>query len=95
MEEKISMERMKTFKKQIEEAPLFDHQFQLENISKNELLENYGEQLTISHELNFKNEELKEEIKQLKYLIESLETSILIQGIKLSNPIHTKLEKLR
>ena len=65
------------FKEQIETSSQMDQSFLLENFSKESLFKSYEEQLNISHELNFKNEELEEENKRLKEYINNLEISLL------------------
>jgi len=61
-----------TFRQQIETSSLMDQSFLLENFTKESLFKSYQEQLNISHKINFKNGELKEEIERLKNEVKAL-----------------------
>ena len=61
-----------TFRQQIETSSLMDQSFLLENFTKESLFKSYEEQLNISHEINFKNGELREEIERLKNEVKAL-----------------------
>ena len=83
-----------TFRQQIEEAPKYDYQFQLDNLDKQTIMNSYEEQYKISQETFIANEELIEENKRLKTLVEDLEISILVQDIKLPYALHADIDDI-